>query len=294
MILFTASSILLVCVLGLSITNYFTKGDKDLKHMLFGVSMAAFVLGMLLLIMSCFAKIAAGHAGIVDSFGSVADDALMPGISIVQPWAAIHQLSIQTQENKELMDIPTKEGMSITVDVSLLYHLDAMAAVEVYKTLGINYEEKIVASQFRSITRSVTASYEAKALYTSARDLLAEKIAEELTVVLKKRGLIVEKVLLRKIILPPTLATAINAKLQAEQAAQQMEFTLQKEKQEAERKRIEAQGISDFQRIVTQGISEPLLKWKGIEATEKLASSTNAKMVIIGSANGLPLILNNP
>jgi len=140
--------------------------------------------------------------------------------------------------------------------------------------------------------REATASHSANALYTGAREEVANAIQEQLTSALSPRGIYVERVLLRDIQLPAMLKASIEAKQQAEQDALRMSFVLQKEKQEAERKRIEAQGISDFQRIVAQGISPQLLEWKGIEATEKLAASTNSKVVIVGnSKNGLPLIL---
>jgi regulator of protease activity HflC (stomatin/prohibitin superfamily) len=144
----------------------------------------------------------------------------------------------------------------------------------------------------RAAIRSVTAAHNANALYTGEREKIAQQIANELRIELAKRGIEVENILLRDVQLPQLLARAIEAKQQAEQDALRMSFVLQKERQEAERKRIEASGIRDFQQIVAQGISPQLLTWKGIEATEKLAASENAKVVVIGSGkNGLPLIL---
>jgi prohibitin 1 len=166
-------------------------------------------------------------------------------------------------------------------------------AAEVYKTVGPNYIEIILEPQFRSVARGVTAGYDAKALYTSEREALAETILKDLQKLVEPRGVTVESTPLRKVGLPPGLTQAIEEKLRAEQESQRMQFILLKEKQEAERKRIEAQGIADFQAIVTKGISEPLLRWKGIEATEKIASSSNAKVIVIGAGkDGLPLILD--
>jgi regulator of protease activity HflC (stomatin/prohibitin superfamily) len=140
--------------------------------------------------------------------------------------------------------------------------------------------------------RAATSSHSANALYTNARELVQDQIQKDLTSQLELRGIIVENVLLRDVQLPAMLKGSIEAKQQAEQDALRMSFILQKEKQEAERKRIEAQGISDFQRIVATGISAQLLEWKGIEATEKLAASNNTKIVVIGNPkNGLPLVL---
>lgn len=237
--------------------------------------------------------IPAGNVGVVDFFGSVSDKTLRSGINFRNPFARITKMSIKTQQAYEDMEVPSKEGLTIKISISALYHLDPEKAAEVYKTVGPNYEEVILRPQFRSVCRGVTAGYEAKALYTSQREILAKTIYEDLVKLVAARGVIVESTPLRNIDLPRKVTDAIEDKLKAEQESQRMEFILTKEKQEAERKRIEAKGISDFQNIVAQGISEPLLRWKGIEATEKLASSPNAKMVIIGSGkDGLPVILD--
>jgi len=141
--------------------------------------------------------------------------------------------------------------------------------------------------------RAVTATNTASALYSDARDAMAHQILSELKNQVQPRGIVVENVLLRDLQLPETLKHAIEAKQQAQQDAQRMEFVLQKERQEAERKRVEAAGIKDFQDIVSQGISDKLLQWKGIEATMELARSSNSKIVVVGnSKNGLPLIFS--
>jgi regulator of protease activity HflC (stomatin/prohibitin superfamily) len=178
------------------------------------------------------------------------------------------------------------------LDTSLLFRLDKTMAAQVYQTVGADYADKIVEPTLRSEIRASTSAHTANALYTNARELVQQQIQENLTKQLAPRGVIVENVLLRDVQLPAMLKGSIEAKQQAEQDALRMSFILQKEKQEAERKRIEAQGIADFQKIVATGISPQLLEWKGIEATEKLAVSTNAKVVIIGNPkNGLPLVL---
>jgi prohibitin 1 len=178
------------------------------------------------------------------------------------------------------------------LDTSLIYHLNPDRAADVLAKLGPNFEEKIIEPTLRSSIREATASHTANALYTGEREMVANQIFETLKTQLDPRGVTVEKVLLRDIQLPATLKTSIEAKQQAEQEALAMSFRLQKETQEAQRKRIEAQGIRDFQQIVAQGISPQLLEWKGIEATENLAKSPNAKVVVIGNnKNGLPLIL---
>lgn len=254
---------------------------------------ALFVLLILAILLSCFTVIPAGHVGVIDFFGHVSDRTLKSGIHLVNPMAEIIKYSIKTQEATEAMDVPSKEGLNIQLDISILFHLNPEKAATVYKTIGRNYEDIVLIPQFRSVARGVTAGYEAKALYTSEREMISSLIKAELQNIVEPRGIIVESVPLRRIILPKGLQDAIEEKLRAEQESQRMQFVLLKEKQEAERKRIEAKGIADFQHIVSQGISEQLLRWKGIEATEKIANSPNTKVVIVGGKDGLPLILDS-
>lgn len=238
--------------------------------------------------------IPAGHVGVVDLFGQVSPNTLKSGIQVVNPLARIVKMSVQTQEIKETMEVPSKEGLAVSIEVSVLFHLDPEKAHEVYRTVGEDFVPVLLEPQFRSVTRGVTAAYEAKALYTSEREHLAQAITTDLKKLVEPRGVTVEATPLRRLQLPPRLASAIEEKLSADQESQRMQFVLLKEKQEADRKRIEAEGISDFQKIVSQGISENLLRWKGIEATLKIAESQNSKVVIIGSGkDGMPIILGD-
>ncbi|MCH9028358.1 MAG: prohibitin family protein [Bacteroidetes bacterium] len=250
------------------------------------------VVALVIALTQCWTIIPAGHTGVIDFLGNVSDETLKPGVSLVNPMAKIEKMSIKTQELKELMSVPSKEGLSVNLEISLLFKLNSDMANEIYKTVGPDYAEIILVPQFRSVVRGVTARYEAKALYTASREKLAGEIIDELERLVGPRGITVEQAPLRQIQLPARLTQSIEEKLQAEQEAQRMAFILQKEEQEADRKRIEARGIADFQDIVSVNISNMLLKWKGIEATEKLASSPNTKVIIIGSGkDGLPLIL---
>ncbi len=249
---------------------------------------------VVLLLFRCFTIIPAGHVGVVDFFGKVSDTTLKPGVNLRNPLATIHKFSVKTQEEKEMMTVPSREGLSVQLEVSVLFHLNPEKAAEVYKTIGPNYIGIILEPNFRSITRGVTAGYEARALYTSEREVLSQQIQTDLQAIVEPRGITIEATPLRQVNLPVNLTASIEQKLQMEQESQRMEFVLTKESQEADRKRIEAQGIADFQKIVSQGLSDPFLRWKGIEATEKLATSSNAKTVVIGSGrDGLPIILGN-
>ena len=234
----------------------------------------------------------AGHVGVVDLFGKVRAEALPSGLHLVNPLANVHRMSIQTSEVKETMDTPSSEGLIVHLDVSILYHLDSGQAPEVYRTIGREYESVLVKPNVRSAVREVTSSYEAKALYSPEREKMSTEINQHIVAAIQPRGVVVERMLLRDVALPARLQQAIQEKLSAEQEAARMQFVLLKEKQEAERKKIEAEGISNFQKIVTEGINENLLKWKGIEATKELALSNNSKVVVIGAGKeGLPVIL---
>ena len=250
------------------------------------------IVGVIIAVMQFWTIIPAGHVGVVDFLGNVSDNTLKPGINLVNPMATVVKFDARTQELKETMNVPSKEGLTVTLEISLLYSLSFEYANRIYKTVGENYAETILIPQFRSVVRGVTASYDAKALYTAEREVLATRIEQELSALVKSRGITLEAAPLRQITLPPGLTASIEEKLKADQESQRMQFVLLKESQEAERKRIEAKGIADFQDIVSKGISEQVLKWKGIEATEKLAASPNSKVVIIGSGKeGLPIIL---
>lgn len=258
------------------------------------LSAAATVFFVLLALAQLFTQIPAGHVGVVDFFGVVSDRVLPSGINLVNPMAKVVKMSVQTKEHKETMQVLSREGLSIGLEVSALYRLNPDSAAQVYKTIvGGDYENVVLIPQFRSICRSVTASFQASALYSTEREQLGTSILAELQKVVATRGIIVQSTPLRNVGLPPQLTDAIEQKQRADQESQRMEFILTKERQEADRKRIEAQGIADFQRIVAAGISEQLLRWKGIEATEKLASSSNTKVIIVGSGkDGLPVILD--
>ena len=253
------------------------------------------IFGLILVVILFFASVVSvptGHVGVLTLFGRVTGETLGEGIHMINPLKSVQKLSIQTQAVKESASVPSNEGLILALDTSLLFHLDRTKAAEVYQKVGANYAEKIIEPTMRAAIRASTSAHTANALYTNARELVQQQIQDELTAQLAPRGVIIENVLLRDVQLPAMLKGSIEAKQQAEQDALRMSFVLQKEKQEAERKRIEAQGIADFQKIVAQGISPQLLEWKGIEATEKLATSGNSKVVVVGNTkNGLPLIL---
>jgi prohibitin 1 len=257
---------------------------------LIGVAVLAFVL--VILVFASITRVDTGHVGVLTLFGKVTGETLGEGIHLINPLKTNNEMSIQTQTIKESANVPSSEGLMMSLDTSLIYHLNPDRATDVFQKIGKDYENIVVEPTLRSAIRESTASHTANALYTGEREVVAKQSYAQVSAQLNQRGLAVESVLLRDIQLPATLKASIEAKQQAEQEALAMNFRLQKETQEAQRKRIEAQGIRDFQQTVAQGITPSLLEWKGIEATENLARSGNSKVVVIGSnKNGLPLIL---
>jgi len=245
------------------------------------------------LLLASFRVVPGGHVGVQILFGRIIDRPLPEGLSLINPFKQVQLMSVRTLELFDHADVPSKEGLTVGLEVSTLYHLDAAVAPSVYRTLGDGYAKVYILPQLRSVIRGATVNHEAKDLYTSGREVIAQQIQDELAKTLAQRGIVLEKVLLRKIVLPKMVEDAINSKLAAEQDAERMRFVLQKERQEAERKRVEATGIADFQRTVSQGISEPLLKWKAIEVAHELSKSPNTKIVILGDKSGLPIILSD-
>jgi len=254
------------------------------------LAVVAFVLVLLLL--NSVTRVNTGHVGVLTLFGRVTGEMLGEGMHVISPFKTNNQLSIQTQTLKESASVPSSEGLMMNLDTSLIYQLNPDKAAEVFQKIGSSYEAKVIEPTLRAAIREATASHSANALYTGEREMVAKQVQETLSAQLGPHGFLIQSVLLRDIQLPATLKASIEAKQQAEQEALAMNFRLQKETQEAQRKRIEAAGIRDFQQIVAQGISPALLEWKGIEATENLAKSGNSKIVVIGNnKNGLPLIL---
>jgi len=254
---------------------------------------AGIVVALLGLLLGSFRVVPGGNVGVQILFGRIDDRPLTEGLSLINPLKQVRIMSVRTHELFEHADVPSKEGLTVGLEVSALFHLEPTAAARVYRSLGEAYARVYMLPQLRSVIRGATVNHEAKDLYTSGREVIAQQIQDELHKMLIERGIVLEKVLLRKIVLPKMVEDAINTKLAAEQDSERMRFVLLKERQEAERKRVEAAGIADFQRIVMQGISEPLLKWKAIEVAHELSKSPNTKVVILGDKSGLPIILSD-
>lgn len=231
-----------------------------------------------------------GTIGVVEQLGKVSDQILDPGLHFVNPIARIIELSTQTQELKETTQTPSQDGLIITADVSILYHLDKTKAKELYETIGEDYQQKVLLPQFRAAIRNATANYKSNELYTTQRQQLNAQLKQEIGQTLASRGILVEDTLLRNVKLPDAVQAAVQEKVQAEQANLKMDFILQREKKEADRKLIEAKGTADAQKTIAESLSEPLLRFRQIEASEKLANSNNSKVIVLGDGKSQLLV----
>lgn len=236
------------------------------------------------------AVIPTGEVGVTELFGQVNSRPLNSGVHLLNPFVDMETYSTRLQDMTETIEATSQEGMEFNVDVSLQYQVDPQKVVEIYRTVGKN-ESEIIRSRFRSIVREITATYPAEAIYSTKRQDVAHRIEERISEELGPLGFTVDAAYLREVVLPETLQAAIQEKLKAEQQSRQMTFTLEQARQEAERKRIEAQGTADAQAILGRTLTEETLQLRAIEAMETLARSNNAKVVVVGGQNGMPTIL---
>jgi regulator of protease activity HflC (stomatin/prohibitin superfamily) len=260
------------------------------------VAISVFVLVLLLVVLwpSVFVTIQSGHAGVYFSLlfgGTNTKWVLGEGFQLKLPWDTIYDYDIRLQQVPYAFSVVTADGLQLEVDVSVRCRPLRERLARLQKDIGPNYIEKIVVPQTQLALRSVAGSYSAETMYTTNRSVLEEAMDRTIEV-LTGKYILIDQILITHVDIPDALKKAIMAKLTQQQNVIQYDYVLAVAKKEAERKRIEAEGIRDFQQIVTGGISQNFLRWKGIEATLDLAKSENAKVIVIGAQNGLPLILD--
>ncbi|HEV8270236.1 MAG TPA: prohibitin family protein, partial [Chitinophagaceae bacterium] len=249
-------------------------------------------------------QIDAGQVGVKKLFGKVQNDVLHSGLHMINPLIEVTLLDIKTQNytmsgihdegaknGDDAIRVLTADGLEVTIDLTVLFRLTEADAPRLVKETGVNYVDKIVRPLTRTKIRDNSVYYEAIALYSTKRDEFQNRIFKSIEDDFRKRGLFLEQLLVRNITLPQSVKATIEGKINAEQEAQKMQFVLQKEKQEAERKRVEAQGIADYQRIINQGLTDQQLQYEQIKALKEIAISQNAKIIVMGKGN-TPLILD--
>lgn len=256
------------------------------------------------IISACMVQVDAGEIGIKRLFGRVQGDVLSSGLHFINPLMDVDKATIRTQnytmsgvhdEGKKSGDdaisVLSADGLEVQMDLTVLYRIIPTEAPRLLRETGLDYEDKIVRPIARTKIRDNAVYYDAVALYSTKRDEFQDRLFKTLEAEFKKRGLFLESVLIRNIALPTTVRDAIEQKIKAEQEAQKMQFVLQKEAQEAERKRVEAQGIADYQKIIAEGLGDKQLQYEQIKAMRDLAASDNAKIIIMGKGSS-PVILD--
>ncbi|HRG18877.1 MAG TPA: prohibitin family protein [Flavobacterium lutivivi] len=266
---------------------------------------AGFVVIAIGLLSSAFKQIDAGKVGVKSLYGNVQPDILESGLHIVNPLLDITLFDVQTQnytmsaihsegaqEGDDAIRVLSNDGLEVVIDLTVLYRVIPTEAPKIFKGIGQNYTDKIVRPVTRTRIRDNAVYYDAVALYSTKRNEFQQRIFKSIEDDFKKRGLVLEQLLIRNINLPASVKTTIESKINAEQEAQKMTFVLQKEKQEAERKRVEAQGIADYQRIISSGLTDKQLQYEQIKAQKEIATSSNAKIIFMGKGSA-PVILND-
>lgn len=224
-------------------------------------------------------------------FGKLVGEPVREGTRLYNPFVATYiKVPVRTVSKKIDLEIPSKEGLTIKSEMSILYRVDPNQIQRLLREVGVEYEEDLIAPVFRSALADVSARFMAKDMHTGERTKIEKAVQDLMMTTLESKGIIIERVLMKRIVLPASLTAAIEAKLAAEQDAQRMQFILDREKQEAERKKIEAQGTADAQKILSNGLTDAVLRYQMIQAFEKLAESENAKVIITDGKT--PLMLN--
>lgn len=287
------------------ISFFIARGDSPLTRYSRLIRAAGIVIILLGAALSMFKVIDAGQVGVRTLYGKVDDDVLYSGLNVVNPLVEVTTFDVKTQNytmsavhdegNKsgdDAIRILTSDGLEVTIDLSVLFSVMPKDAPRILKEIGDDYLDKIVRPIARTAIRDNAVSYEAVALYSTKRQEFQNKIFTAIDQSFAKRGLKLEQLLIRNVSLPESVRKAIESKINAEQDAQKMQFVLQKEKQLAERKRIEAQGIADYQRILSTGLSDKQLQYESILAQKDIALSPNTKIILLGNGKN-PLILGS-
>ena len=276
----------------------FNKKIKIMENQGLPKTMVLAIIGLIFVVLfgsSMFVTIEPGENGVLfKKFGGGLDKEMVygQGFHVIAPWNTMHVYDVRLKDTFEKMEVLSKNGLSIKIDLSFRYQPVADSIGFLHDGIGKNFLESIIKPEIRSVTREVIGNYLPEELYSTKREAIEDEIFELTRENIEAKYIRLDAILIRDVTLPLTLQTAIEQKLKQEQESLEYEFKIDKARKEAERKEIEARGISEFQKIITRTITPQLLKWKGIEATQEIAKSPNAKVVVIGNGEGdLPIIL---
>jgi regulator of protease activity HflC (stomatin/prohibitin superfamily) len=301
MILFIILGIILL-ILGFALSNNVNPFSKFAGLM----KIIGFILIVLGLFSSMFKQIDAGKVGVKSLYGSVEPGILESGLHLINPLLDVTEFDVQTQnytmsavhnegaqEGDDAIRVLSNDGLEVVIDLTVLYRVVPTEAPIIFKKIGVDYTDKIVRPVTRTRIRDNAVYYDAVALYSTKRNEFQQRIFKSIEADFKSRGLVLEQLLIRNINLPTSVKASIESKINAEQDAQKMTFVLQKEKQEAERKRVEAQGIADYQRIISLGLTDKQLQYEQIKAQKELAASPNSKIIFMNGKGNAPVILSD-
>jgi regulator of protease activity HflC (stomatin/prohibitin superfamily) len=296
--------LLIIGIILFVIGNATRNADGAIARFSNGIRISGIVVALLGILNSSIRQVDAGYVGVKSLFGKVQNDILTSGLNFINPLMDVTNIDIRTlnytmsgvhdegaKSGDDAIKVLTSDGLEVTIDLSVLYRVNPSEAGRLLREVGIDFEDKIVRPITRTRIRDNSVYYEAVALYSTKRDEFQSRIFKTIEADFKKRGMILENLLVRNITLPASVKSTIEQKINAEQEAQKMQFVLQKEKQEAERKRVEAQGISDYQRIVSSSLNDRQLQYEQIQAMKELAKSANSKIIVMPS-KGSPLIID--
>ncbi|MEO0895167.1 MAG: prohibitin family protein [Bacteroidota bacterium] len=237
------------------------------------------------------ATIRPGEVGMKQTFGKLKPQTYEQSLVGYNPFfTTIVRVPTRIVNLEVSLDLPSKDGLNVKSAISILYRIEPNKAPKLIENIGMNYENTIILSVFRSAAADVCSRFLAKDMYTESRAIIEKEIRTQMAEILKPQGVDVQNVLLKSILLPTGLTRAIENKLEAEQVAQQMEFELQRETMEARRKTIEAAGIRDAQKIIEEGLSDQIIKWQSIEAFKSLSNSPGTKLII--TDGNAPLLID--
>jgi regulator of protease activity HflC (stomatin/prohibitin superfamily) len=261
--------------------------------------MAAIALFIIGILSSCVKQVDAGYIGVQSLFGKIQNRILPSGLSLINPLAQVREVDVRTQNytmsgvhdegekaGDDAIRVLTKDGLEVSIDLSVLYRVNESTAPKLIRNIGVEFKDKIIRPVTRTKIRDNAVLYDAIELYSTKREQFQSGIFKSIDDEFVKRGLILENLLVRNITLPQTVKLTIESKINAEQDAQKMQFVLAKEKQEAERKRVEAQGIADYQRIISTGLTDKQLQYEQIKAYQNIATSENSKVIIMPNKSG--------
>jgi regulator of protease activity HflC (stomatin/prohibitin superfamily) len=286
------------------IAGFVIAGRADARRYSRPVQILGLLIALAGLSSASFVQIDAGEVGVQTLYGKVQNDVLTSGLHFINPLMEVHKMDVKTQnytmsavrdegarEGDDAIRVLSSDGLEVVIDLTVLYRVLPTEAPRILRETGLDYTDKIVRPLARTRIRDNAVYYDAVSLYSTKRDEFQRRIFESITGEFQKRGLVLEQLLIRNISLPQAVKSSIEQKMTAEQDAQKMQYVLQKEQQEAQRKRVEAQGIADYQRIISESLTDRQLQYEFIKAQLEIAKSPNAKVIILGKGS-TPIMLD--